>query len=474
MTITEVPRPMLWTARPDLTDSNRFYLDSFGPIEEMKYSHQPTGSKSMEAKLVVPVNFTHSALTPGRACGITVGAEDVWTGTLAEPDLNDDGSRTLSGIGDSLLPKNFLALSLASQNALDPNEIIDAANLSGRHARFYRVSTLPMPAGAYAQDASFMMDEALTQITNAQGKQWRVDRDRCIRFYDPSVGDGRSYILKARQDIGRTTDDIYSRLSGAYIDALTGLYRVEHADVDYGENGGTFYPDFYNAGITSYAQRTFTIYSDGTTVVAYVMQAPATAVTMQLSSGQTLTKVASSQFYTQFSAAGAASVGTGGRTATYKDAGNVAVGTGAQSGYSHPGLGSLYATEFIAPREGVVDLSSSGGSYTLSEVVTQLRAALVKQKTQPHYTGSFTVAPGDLTNTGGVPVDLASVRSLCQVQVIVIDPTRNLGLNSDSAVIIMGETEYDVDTGSLSMTPFETPSVTQPQRFIDPLTGLYR
>lgn len=464
---------MLWTARPDLTDSGRFYLDAFGPVEELKYSHQPTGSKSMSAKLLVPSNFTHAALTPGRSCGITVGAEDVWTGTLSEPEMNDDGSRNLSGVGDSLLPTNFLALGLHA-NALDPNDIIDAANLSGRHARFYRVSTLPMPAGAYAQDASFMIDEALTQIANAQGKQWRVDKDRCIRFYDPSVGDGRSYILKARQDIGRTTDGIYSRLSGAYIDALTGLYNVEHVDADYGENGGTFYPNFYNAGITTYAQRNFTLYSDGSTVVAYVMQAPTAAVTMLLSSGQVLTKVASSQFYTQFSAAGSASIGTGGRTATYKNGSNVAIGTGSQDGYSHSGLGSLYATEFIAPQEGVVDLSSSGGSYTMNEVVTQLRAALVKQKTQPHYTGSFTVAPGDLTNTGGVSVDLASVRSLCQVQVIVIDPTRNLGLNSDSVVIVMGETEYDVDTGTLSMTPFETPSDTQPQRFIDPLTGLYR
>jgi hypothetical protein len=474
--VFEQTRPAVFTCRADLEGSDRVYLDQLGVIEELKYSHAyPGGAKDLSCKFVVDPDFTHRAISPGRDIGVTVGCEDVWRGQLATPVVNDDGSRQLIGEGDSVTTKHFLALGLGSHNVLNINEVIDAANLSGRHFRFYRTELLPVPPGAYGRDGSMMMDEALNQVSLAQKMHWRVDRDRCIRFY-PVKSDGTEYVLRARHDIDRTTADLVTRVSGAYIDAVTGLYNVEHADSDYGETGGTYYPDFYTpAG--NYSRRNFTLYSDpiGNSITAYVMQAPPTAQYMYITGGTILQKIASSQFFSQWQVMGSQfAVGTTGLAATYRATlGGPSLGTGTQDNFVHPGVGSLYATENIPPVEAVIDLTQNG-SYSRAEVLPQIRAALENLKNQPHYSGGWTLAPGDLRNKGGAPVDLATVQAGCLVSVLTIDPTRNLTITTDDPLVTIGECEYDADTNTLTLTPMETPADVQQQRYIDPLTGLYR
>lgn len=468
--------PEVWTSAPDDAGSDRIYLGQLGETSGLRYSSSfPGGSKALSCVLDVDPLFTHRALTPGRDVGVTCGADDAWLGTLNAPVINDDGSRAITADGDAAGTGHFVALGLATHNALDPNEVIDAARLSGRHSRFRRVDTLPVASGQYAFDGAFMMDEALTQAASAAGKRWRVDLDRVIRFY-PQAGDGTAMLLRARQDIGRTLDGFVTRLDAVYEDALSGLRNVEHLDAPPSDTGSTFYPAFYLPdGSARATGHNFTLYSDGTTITAYAIFAYATATVLSLSSPAVdLVLVETSQFYTRWQAAGSLAVGATGRTGTYRaTGGGASLGVGSQEGPVHPGLGSLGPTGNIAPREAVIDLTGQG-AFTMAEVNAQLATYLAKTKTQPHYDGAWTATRGDLLNTGGVPVDLATVRAGLELTVLVIDPTRNLSLAGDTVQVTVGECEYDVDTDTLTLTPAESPALAERALYVDPATGLAR
>jgi hypothetical protein len=319
-----------------------------------------------------------------------------------------------------------------------------------------------------------MMDEALTQNATAAGKRWRVDLDRVIRYY-PLEGDGTRLQLRARHDIGRTMDGVATRLDAAYIDAATGLRAVEHLDAPPSDTGSTVYPAFYSPDLSTVATtHNFTLYTDGTTIVAYAIFPYATADRISLSSPAVdLLRVADSQFYSRFEAAGSLAVGTSGRTGTYRaSSGGPSLGSGAQEGKTHRGLGSLGPTGNIAPREQVIDLTSQG-AFTMQEVNTQLQQYMTKAKSQPHYEGSWTCSYGDLLSLGGVPVDLATVVAGVQLLVLVVDPTRNLSLGGDVELVTTGEVEYDAASGTLQLTPAESDLPVR-ERYIDPATGLAR
>lgn len=467
--------PLLWTSAPDSDGTDRIYLDSLGAVTGLRVSHQyPGGCKAVSCTLRVSPDFTHRALTPGRDVGVTAGADDVWLGTLNVPAVGADGSRDLTADGDSVATSRFVALGLGTHNALNPNEVVDAAALSGRHSRFRRVDTLPVPDGQLADDGKFMMDEALTQAANAAGKRWRVDLDRVVRFY-PTDGDGTVLVLHARQDVGRTLDGMPTRLDAAFVDAETGLYRVEHLDAPASDTGSTFYPAFYTPDGSAYAARGFTLYTDGTTITAYVIGKPTTAEVLSLSSPAVdLALVEESQFYSRFTGTGSLAPGATGRTGTYRAVvGGPSLGTGSQEGIAHRGTGSLGATGNIAPRESIVDLTGQG-AFTQAQVLEQLAEHMMRAKTQPHFDGAWTASPGDLVTTGGVPVDLATVRAGVQLIVVALDPTRNLSLQADDVLATIGETEYDADTQLLRLTPAAAPDLGQREPTVDFATGLAR
>lgn len=468
--------PEVWTSTPDDSGSDRIYLGMLGDVSGLRYSSAfPGGSKALSCTLDVDPLFTHRALTPGRDVGVTCGAEETWLGQLNAPVINDDGTRGITADGDAATAGHFVALGLSTHNALNPNEVIDAARVSGRHSRLRRVDTLPVASGQIAPDGAFMMDEALTQAANAAGQRWRVDLDRVIRFY-PSAGDGTTMLLRARQDVGRTMDGFVTRLDAVYEDALTGLRAVEHLDAPPSDTGSTFYPAFYLPDGSALATgHDFTLYSDGTTITAYAIFAYATATVLSLSSPAVdLTLVETSQFYTRWQGAGSLAVGATGRTGTYRAVGGGAsLGVGTQEGPVHSGQGSLGPTGNIAPREQVIDLTSQG-AFTMAEVNAQLAQYMAKAKSQPHYDSGWTATRGDLLNAGGVPVDLATVRAGLTLTVLVIDPTRNLSLAGDTVQVTVGEVEYDADSDTLKLTPAESSELAERPRYVDPGTGLAR
>lgn len=467
--------PEVWTATPDSAGSDRIYLSQLGPVTGLRYSSAfPGGAKSLSCTLAVDPAFTHRALAPGRDCGVTVGACDEWMGTFNGAPLADDGTRQVTADGDSVTLTRYVALGLGTHNALNPNEVIDAARQSGRHLRFLR-DTLTAAAGAQARDAAFTIDEALTQAAGGNSQRWMVDRDRTVRFY-PYAGTGEVLHLRSRTDPGRTLDGQLTGVVVAFIDALTGLYRVEHVDASASETGKTLYPNFYLPDLSAYSSRNFTLYLQGSVLTAYVIRAPATADTMHLSSPTaTLTRAETSGVYSRWvgTAPGGLAVGDDGATATYTLGGGASLGSGTQDFTVQPGLGSLGATGNIGEREQVVDLTSQG-AFTLAQALTAGAAALAKTKVQPHYNGPFTAAPGDLRNAGGIPVDLATVRAGVQVLALVTDPTRTLDLQADVPLVTIGEAEFDADTLTLTLTPAESPTLEDVPRTIDPLTGLAR
>lgn len=467
--------PQLWTSRPDTSGRDRVYVGQLCEYSGLKYAHSfPGGPKSLSAQLSIEPSYSHRALTAGRDVGVTVGGEDVWKGTLNAPTLNDDGTRSITADGDGATTQRRVALGLATHNALNLNEMIDAATLSGRHSRFRRVDTFAVPDSLYAFDGSYMMDEALTQAATTLGKRWRVDADRVIRLY-PISGDGSRLLLRARHDIGRTLDGFVTGFVGIYIDAATGMRRAEHHDVPPELLGETVLPAFYLPDLSAYAGGGFTLYSDGTTITAYVISAPATSTVMSLSSPAVdLVRQETSQFYSRWTATASLAVGATGRTATYRaTTGGASLGTGSQEGAVHRGSGSLGPIGNMPPREAVVDMTDQG-AFTLPDALTAIAAAHEKIKTQPHYEGAWTAQYGDVLNLGGVPVDLATIRAGVELTVLVVDPTRNLALTGDTVQVLIGETEYDADTDTLTLTPAESPDIAERERVIDPATGLAR
>lgn len=467
---------MVWTSNPDADGTDRIYLDQLGTVSGLRYSSQwPGGAKDLSCRLSVPPEFSHRALSPGRDIGVTVGAEDGWLGTLLTPRTAPDGSREITGEGDSAATAHFVALGLETHNALNVNEVIDAAQLSGRHSRFRRVDTLPVPDGQQAEDGSFMMNEALLQAANASGQRWRIDSDRVIRFYD-YAGDGSRLILHARSDVARTLEGLATRFDAAFEDAETGLYRVEHMDAPPSDTGSTYYPAFYTPDGSAYAARGFTLYkaADGT-ITAYVIGNPDTATVLSLSSPAIdLTLVETSQFYSRWVGTGALAVGATGRTGTYRAVpAGPSLGVGNQEGPVHRGRGSLGPTGNIAPREELVSLVDQG-AFTQSQVLQQLAQHLGRRKTAPHYDGSFTAMRGDLLNSGGVPVDLAAVRAGCQLVPLVLDSSRNLSRQADDVLITIGEVEYDAESRTLRLTPDASPDLPTPEPKVDFATGLVR
>lgn len=107
--------------------------------------------------------------------------------------------------------------------------------------------------------------------------------------------------------------------------------------------------------------------------------------------------------------------------------------------------------------EAIYDITSIGPVTT-----TQAQAAgdnyLSVHGVRLKFTGSFTVAPGQLLNPGGTPVDLGTVEARALTRVILTDPDTAAGETTTTGPlqIVTGQTDYDVDADVLTLTPLDT------------------
>lgn len=103
------------------------------------------------------------------------------------------------------------------------------------------------------------------------------------------------------------------------------------------------------------------------------------------------------------------------------------------------------------------------GEISSSTAATYLSNWLTANIAQASYTDSFTVAygqlrsytPSDGTRPAGLggPVDLATVRAGCLVTVFDTDPDHSHLLTPGPLQVLVGGTQYDVDTDTLTLTP---------------------
>lgn len=72
------------------------------------------------------------------------------------------------------------------------------------------------------------------------------------------------------------------------------------------------------------------------------------------------------------------------------------------------------------------------------------------------FLGAFTVTYGQLLNPGGTPVDLATIQAGSVVRILLTDPDTAAGELALGAVqLVVGQTDYDVDSDTLTLTPMD-------------------
>lgn len=161
---------------------DRFWLDSLGIINGLSYARtNPGGALTATWQMVLDPRLQHRAWQPGRQIGIACGVATVWEGNLDNPSRGTVW--TMNAIGSpSSDSQRFLAIAPTTENALNLDEVIDAAITRG--LGWSRASTLPsMPATAAAvQSGTVYLDEALQQVLGSQSAltYWTVSDGKVV------------------------------------------------------------------------------------------------------------------------------------------------------------------------------------------------------------------------------------------------------------------------------------------------------
>lgn len=150
---------------------DRVWLDQLGIVTGLKYSNvYPGGDNDASWSLMVPENFWHRALAPGRTIGICNGGSLIWQGILQIPTPGTPWTCQANGLGT--LGQNYRAYEPSSNNAYSINGAVDAA--IGRGLPWTRNSSIPIEASTNAPSASETIEEALNDVTDRNNEYWQV------------------------------------------------------------------------------------------------------------------------------------------------------------------------------------------------------------------------------------------------------------------------------------------------------------
>lgn len=103
-------------------------------------------------------------------------------------------------------------------------------------------------------------------------------------------------------------------------------------------------------------------------------------------------------------------------------------------------------------REALLDLTGNG-TMSATAATAYGTTWLTQNKPQLRYTNPILVQPKQLTVPGGGPVDLMTVRAGCLVTVTDVDPTHENQLAAGPLSFLVGQTDYDADAHTLTLTP---------------------
>jgi hypothetical protein len=102
------------------------------------------------------------------------------------------------------------------------------------------------------------------------------------------------------------------------------------------------------------------------------------------------------------------------------------------------------------------DLSSAGTLTT--EVAQSIGAYVLSRYNRANFAGPFTVRPGQLLTTGGVPVDLGCEQAGEVCRLILTDFAYGGEVTAAPITFVTGAYEYDEMTGTATVTPFQSVS----------------
>lgn len=158
------------------TGGDRVWLDNIGRVSGLVHETTYPGGDS-QARWQITLNTTaqHRGWAYGRRLGISLGGDEIWHGNLDKPTRSTIWS--MLAIGRAAQAKQYVALAATSGNALNLNEVVDAA--ISRGLPFTRAGSLPSLASTApsAPSASLMIDQALDQVASGQTVEtyWTTD-----------------------------------------------------------------------------------------------------------------------------------------------------------------------------------------------------------------------------------------------------------------------------------------------------------
>lgn len=150
---------------------DRFCLDQFAIIQGLVTATTYPGGDSVATwQMTLDMRAQHRAWTYGRKIKIAVGASEIWHGFLDNPTRDTVWSMTAYGLPSTT--KQYVALAASDNNALNLDEVIDAAIARGMPlTRSGTFPSMPPVAGGSpvtAPSGSQMIDDSLDQVATAQ------------------------------------------------------------------------------------------------------------------------------------------------------------------------------------------------------------------------------------------------------------------------------------------------------------------
>lgn len=146
---------------------DRIWLDQLGLVQNLVHqTNYPGGDSQATWQMVLDPTAQHRAWDYGRVVGLSLGGGALWHGNMDNPTRGQ--SWQMLAIGRAAQPKQYVAYAPTSGNALNLNEVIDAA--ISRGLGLTRGGSLPTmtTTDASVPSASIRCDQAMEQVAQAQ------------------------------------------------------------------------------------------------------------------------------------------------------------------------------------------------------------------------------------------------------------------------------------------------------------------
>lgn len=196
--------------------SNPYWLDNLAVVDSLHLVKGQSGPRTANWNLEVDANFDHPALNVGRWIFAICGAKIEWAGRLLEPGRGNPWTCTADGFAEEAV--KFDAYAPTSGNALNLNEVIDAAFTRGLHGT--RPSSLPSLTDASLASGAATLNDALSIVATNTGQAWKVSSEGAWTM--AAVPTAPTNLLIATDPAGgRTGEDFYTTAVCQYLDEVT-------------------------------------------------------------------------------------------------------------------------------------------------------------------------------------------------------------------------------------------------------------